>query len=474
MSKVPLTGAAYTSRSLIASAQRSVNLYSEHNPQDSPFPATYYQTPGLVTLATASNTSWRALYTSTLGVLYGVCNNTLYSISSTFTLTAIGVIDSIAGPVSMVDNGLNLLIVDGSSSGWTLDLFTGVFAKVPSTEAFYGADRVDLVDGFFILNRPDTNQWYISGFLTITFDGLDFAGKTGFSDKVVAVGAAKRQVFVFGEQTTEVWYNTGANEFTFARMPGAFIQFGCMSAATVQQMDGSLFWLSRSPQGECMVMQTQNYDRARISTFAIEKEFQSYARVDDATAYTYQQDGHSFYILNFPTANKTWGYDLSTSEWHERTWMDTNGVENRQRANCHALFNGNNIVGDWQSGKLYRLDQTVYTDDGAPIHRIRSFPHLIDDGNRVMYRTLLADMEVGNGVASSIEAPELRLRWSDTKGLSYGNYISQDIGATGEFLACVQFQRLGMARDRVFELSWAANAKTALSGAYIDAQPAGS
>jgi len=472
--KVPLSAGAYSSRSLIASAQRSVNLYSEHNKEDSPYPSTYYQTPGIVTLVTAPVTGWRCLYTSTLGILYGVCNNTLYSISSDFVLTAIGVIDSVSGPVSMVDNSLSLLIVDGSSIGWTLDLYTGVFQQVPSTEAFYGGSRVDLVDGFFILNRPDTNQWYISGFLTVTFDGLDFAGKTGFSDKIVAVGAAKRQVFIFGEQTTEVWYNTGATAFTFARMPGAFIQFGCAAAASVQQMDGSLFWLSRSPQGECMVLQTQNYDRVRISTFAIEKEFQSYARVDDATAYTYQQEGHTFYVLNFPTANKTWAFDLATGEWHERTFMDANGVENRQRANCHALFNGNNIVGDWQSGKLYRLDSSVFTDDGSPIHRIRSFPHLLSDGDRVMYRTLIADMEVGNGVANSTEAPEIRLRWSDTKGASWGTYISQDMGASGEFLTCVQFQRLGMARDRVFELSWSANAKTALSGAFIDAQPAGS
>lgn len=474
--KVPLTGAAYTSRSLIASAQRSVNLYSEHNPEDSPFPATYYQTPGLVMIANASTVGggWRCLYMSTIGRLFGVCSNTLYEIAADYTLISKGTITSFAGPVSMVDNGLQLLIVDGSPGGWTLDKTTGVFAKIDPAVAFYGADRVDLVDGFFILNRPDTNQWYISGFLDTTFDPLDFAAKTGFSDKLVAVAAAKRQVFLFGEQTTEIWYNNGANAFPFARMPGAFIQFGCASAATVQQMDGSIYWLSQSPQGECLVLRTENYDRARISTFAIEKEFQSYSNVSDATAYAYQQDGHTFYVINFPSANKTWCYDIATSEWHERMFMDSQGGENRQRSNCHALFNGLNIVGDWQNGKLYRLDQDAYLDDGSPIRRIRSFPHLLADGERVMYRTLIADMQVGSGVQSSTEAPEIRLRWSDTRGYSWGNHVSQDIGAIGEFLTCVQFQRLGMARDRVFELSWAANSKTALSGAFIDAQPAGS
>lgn len=473
--KVPLTGSAYTSRSIMASAQRSVNLYSEHNPEDSPFPATYYQTPGLVTVATATTGGgWRGLYMSTWGTLFGICGNTLYTIGTNYALTVIGTISSSVGAVSMVDNGSQMIIVDGSSFGWTFDNTNGSFAKIGSAVAFYGASRIDLVDGFFILNRPGTGQFYISGFLSTSFNALDFATKTGFSDKLVAVAVSKRQIFLLGDQTTEIWYNSGASAFPFARMPGAFIQFGCAAAATVQQMDGSVYWLSKSPQGERMVMRTENYDRARISTFAIEKEFQSYSTVADATAYTYQQDGHTFYVLNFPSANKTWVYDVATSEWHERMFLDSQGGENRQRANCHALFNGNNIVGDWQTGNLYQMSLGLYTDDGAPIRRVRSFPHLLSDGDRVMYKTFIADMQVGQGIPSSFEAPELRLRWSDTRGYSWGNHVSQDIGATGEFLTCVQFQRLGMARDRVFELSWSGNTKTALSGAFVDAEPASS
>jgi len=473
--KVPLSGSAYTARSVIASAQRSVNLYGEHNPEDAPYPATYYPTPGITTIATAPVTGWRCLYTATSGAVFGVVNTMVYQINSDFSLTYIGFIGSPAGPVSMVDNGISLLIVDGSSSGWVYDMFAKTFIVINSLNNFYGADRVDLVDGFFILNRTLSNQWYISNFLSATFDPLDFAAKTGFSDNVVAVAAAKRQVFVFGTFTTEVWYNSGAAAFPFARMPGAFIQFGCAAPSTVQQIDGSIYWLARSPSGGVLVMRTENYDRARLSTFAIEKEFQSYGYITDAQAYIYQQDGHAFYVISFPTANKTWVFDIATNEWHERVWHDTSGNENRQRQCCHAIMDGyKHIVGDWQTGQLYLMDNNTYTDDGAPVRRIRSFPHLLSDGDRVMYRTLIADMEVGRGVPSSTEAPEIRLRWSDTRGISWGNYVSQDLGPTGDFLTCVQFQRLGMARDRVFELSWSGNCKTALSGAFIDAQPASS
>lgn len=472
--KVPLTGSAYTVRSVIASAQRCVNLYSEHNPQDSPFPATYYLTPGITSVVTAPGAGWRGLYTGTNGVLYGVCGNVLYSISSAYVLTALGTLGlSLTGPVSMMDNGIQLLITDGTSNGWALTLLTNAFIALTDS-AFYGSNRIDLVDGFFVLNRPRTNQWYISDFLALTFSPLNFVAKTGFSDNVVALAVTKRQIFVLGEQTTEIWFNSGGATFPFSRMPGAFIQFGCAAPASVVQNDGSVYWLSKSASGQGIVLQTQNYDRARISTFAMEKEFQSYPTIADATAYMYQQDGHTFYVLNFPTANRTWVYDLSTQEWHERMWLDSMGIENRQRQACHGFAYGQHFVGDWQNGKLYIQDTGVFQDDGAAIQRIRSFPHLLSDSNRVMYRTFIADMEVGQGLPVTGAAPELRLRWSDTRGVTWGNYVSQDLGAIGEDLSCLQFQRLGMARDRVFELSWAANCRTALSGAFIDATPASS
>ena len=53
MVRIPLLGGAYESRSVIASAQEAINLYSEANPQDGQptVPATSYPTPGLQLVA---------------------------------------------------------------------------------------------------------------------------------------------------------------------------------------------------------------------------------------------------------------------------------------------------------------------------------------------------------------------------------------------------------------------------------------
>lgn len=463
--KVALTSGAYTARSVIASAQRCVNLYPEQNPEDAPFPTTHYPTPGLRLLAAAPTTGWRCLYSASNGVLYGVCGQAIYRIGADWALTEIGTMPG-TGPAWMVDNGSKALIVDGSSLGRVVDLATSTVTPV-SNAAFYGSTRVDLVDGYLLLNRPGTEEWYISLFREANWDALDFAAKTGFSDKVVAVMSAKRQVYVFGKLTTEVWFNSGAADFPFERMPGAFMHYGCEAAGSIARLDGTLYWLSRSPEGRCMVVRAVNYEAQRVSTHAIEQEIAGYGDVSDVIAYSYQQDGHVFYVLTFPGADRTWVFDLATGQWHERAWSDDQGALHRHRSNCFAHHNGAAVVGDWETGSLYALDQGVYSDNGAPILRIRSFPHMLDDGNRVMYRELIASMEVGRGIPSSFESPELRLRWSDTAGQSWGTSVSVNLGATGDYLKSLQFQRLGYARDRVFELSWSAPARTALNGVFL-------
>lgn len=52
--KVPLKLGAYEAKSIIANAQRCVNLYVENNPEDSPFPTTHYLMPGTQVVATSA------------------------------------------------------------------------------------------------------------------------------------------------------------------------------------------------------------------------------------------------------------------------------------------------------------------------------------------------------------------------------------------------------------------------------------
>ena len=487
MARVALAGGAYTARSLIADCQRQTNLYGEENPEGAASKMTLYPTPGLRLLATPPTPSpARGAYRASNNQLYVAVGNALYVVSPAWVFTLLGQIaGGLTTPVSMADNGTTLIAVDGTSAGYTVVLATNAFGTI-SQDAFYGGDRVDFIDGFFVLNKPGTGEFYCSDANAITFNPLYFATKIGYADLLATIAVLHREIWLLGQTTTEVFVNSGAATFPFEIMNGAFIQHGCAAKYSIATAGDALFWVSQDQQGQGVVLRGSGYQASRISTHAIETAIARYPTIADAVGFTYQQEGHQFYVLSFPIADRTWCYDLVTSEWHERTWVDVNGIEHRHRANCAAFAYGVNVCGDWESGNLYALDLNTYTDNGAPILRRRGFPHMVRDGKRVVYTQFLADMEVGtapglvasgqpSGGGSSFQpSPDLYLRWSDDRGASWSNPVSTSFGATGDFLNSLQFQRLGMARDRVFELFWSSPIRTSLQGAWIDQRVLGS
>lgn len=475
--RVPLTGGSYSAESLIANAQRCVNLYPEVNPEanQSIVPVTLYPTPGLTSLGDApSGTGYRCLYTASNGVPYAVVGEYVYSISQYWDFTLVGQIAAGTTPVSMADNGQNVVIVDGTPTGYTFELLNPATFTTITDPAFYGATRADYIDTYLLFNRPGTRQFYFTLSQSISFDSLDIAAKIGYPDNIATLIVMHREIWLLGVYTTEIWYNSGAQDITFERMPGTFIEHGCCAPYSIAKYDLSTYWLSQNLEGQAIVIKGNSYAANRISNHAMEAEISNYSTITDAIGFTYQRNGHAFYVLVFPTADKTWVYDEATNQWHEWLWTDEEGFFHRTRVNCMTNAYGKNIAGDWENGTLYFVDPNTYNDVGDPIVRVRGFPHIMDDGKRIMYRNFIADMQVGEIPEHLIDNPPMvSLRWSDTRGASWGSPIEQSLGSTGQFLTSVQFNRLGMARDRVFELSWSADMKTALNGAFIDFKSAG-
>jgi len=498
--RIPLLAGPYQSRSVIASAQKSINLFPESNAGDpqAPVPVTHYPTPGLKRFKESETISVvRCMYRSTAGKLYAVIGPNVYYVPETGNEVLLGVIADKRTTCYMADNGLAIVLVDGTSTGYAIDMSNNDFGTIIDP-SFYGADFVVFLDTYFVFNRPNTNQFYISlslvsySLLTsgTSFDPLDIAAKIGSADNIVGIATVNRVLILIGVLSTEFWMNTGAADFTFQQVQGVFVQHGCAAPYSIYSEDISTFWLSQDLQGQCIVLQNKGYSVDRISTHAIESEFQAYIRIDDAIGMGYQQGGHAFYILTFPTQNKTWVYELSTQQWHEWNFTDGNGNLVRHRCNAMAFAYRKNLTGDWQNGLVYEIDFNTYTDDGNPIVRLRTFPHMIDDGKRVTYKSFIVDMQTGTidqtptsapdfnwdynndyGPPLRIPSADVTLRWSDDKGVSYGEGMIQTAGAQGQYLTQVNYNRLGMARDRIFEVSWSAPFRTALNGAFVEIMP---
>ena len=486
--RLPLISASYAGQSVIASGQECVNLYAEVNanvdPQ-APVPITYYQTPGTdLFVDLGVNAKVRGEYRTSIGTAYAVAGpNVFYiaydPITQQSTAILIGSIADAPSQVYFKDNGLCVVLVDGTS-GYVISMASNAFAKIVDPN-FYPADFVDLLDTFFIFNNSGTNQFFISvsnaSYALLStigaFDPLDIAAKSGFNDPIVGLIVVHRELWLIGTLTSEVWIGTGAADFYFQQVQGAFINHGSSAAYSIASQDVLVFFLQQDQQGNGLVLQGQGYDVTEISTPRIVAEFKSYITLADAIGFCFQVSDHSFYALVFPAANKSWLYDLSTKQWLEWNWTDIDGNLNRHRANCCMFAFGLILLGDFENGRILHLDPDIYTDyfpatPTGPITRIKTFAHITGQNyERISYKNFDADIAPGN-ISDQEDDPHIFLSWSDNKGVSYGNPVAQSMGKTGEFLTTVSWNRLGMGRDRVFKLQWSANLKTALNGGFIE------
>jgi hypothetical protein len=342
-----------------------------------------------------------------------------------------------------------------------------------------------------------------------SIDGLDFASAEGSPDNLVAVLSNFRELWAFGTNSIEVWYNSGALDFPLQRIQGAFNELGCAAAFSIAKMDNGVFWLGKDARGQGIVYRANGYQGERISTHAVEWHIQTYGNISDAIAYTYQQVGLSFYELTFPSADKTWVFDVATGAWHERAGFVA-GVFTRHRSNCQVSFNSEIIVGDYANGNLYAFDSTVYADNGATQRWLRSWRALPTGENnlkRSSHHNLQLDCETGvglveaaagivevlllleNGDTLTTEAgvdiivsssttssaeTSVMLRWSDDGGQTWSNEHWVGIGRIGEYGRRAIWRRLGMTmklRDRVYELSGSDPVKIAIMGAELFASP---
>lgn len=472
MSAFPFLGGSFAGRSLSFDAQRSINCYLEPSESGtSRSPAVMYGTPGLAAWTTLDGGRIRGClrFNDTTAIV--VAGTKVWKVAPDTTAVLMGVVDDDSPSVSMASNGTVVMMVDGPN-GYIITPAANTVTGI-ANDSFQGADRVDFVDGYFVFNKPDTGQFQITGLYSADIDGLDYATAEGGPDNIVSVIVDHREVWLLGQNTTEVWYNVGDADFPFQRIQGAFLEVGCAAAMSVAKMDNSVFWLAIDDRGFGTVQRAVGYAPQRVSNHAFEVACARYMKagtIADATAYTYAQEGHSFYVLSFPSANATWVFDASTNLWHERAYRDPlTGQLGRHRSNCQMLFAGKTIVGDYATGKLYVMDLDLFTDDGDPLPSIRICPHITNDTKRTLFMALELTMQTGVGLPSGQGSdPQAMLRWSDDGGYNWSNERWAPIGKIGATKSRVRWTRLGQSRDRLFMVTITDPVRRVITGANLE------
>lgn len=462
-------GASYTTRSIYQNDQECINFYPEIDPTKQPGDrgiVALYPTPGLVEEiqlpAAAEVRGMRALSGSQYAVV--VSGGVVYRIATDMTYIQIGTLITTSGPVSITDNvmdtqGLTAYLADGVRRYYYI-VATNTFATLPPTDGdWVGASQVDTVDNYIAYNEPNTRKWAVtdlgSPFSTTFLYGL----KDSSPDNLVALIVDHRQVYLLGEVTTEVWINVGSVipgliTFPFQRVAGTASQNGCGAPFSVARFAETFMFLGRDTLGTATIGMMKGYEYQRVSNHAVENSLVGY-NVSDARAWSFQIEGHEFYVISFPQIDLTWVYDLTTGQWFKWLyWNAPQAVYERHRAQCGIAFANKTIVGDYENGKIYRLDFDAYTDNGNPIRRLRRAPHITTDLQRQYFEEFQIQFQPGVGLTTGQgDNPQAMLRWSSDGGSTWSNEHWVGIGRQGNYTNRAIWRRLGWSRDRIFEVA---------------------
>jgi len=342
------------------------------------------------------------------------------------------------------------------------DIFTvtiPIFGQI-TDPAFLPASRIAFIEGWLIFSEPATRTFFTNAATpyTLLFAGSFYALKDSSTDNLMTLHENNRELWLIGERTSEVWYNAGNPNFAFARIPAIGPQIGCAATHSISRLGNDLVWLGRNEQGQNIVVMQQNYSWKRISTHAVDHSIASFDVVSDAIGYTYEEDGHWFYVLTFPTADITWVYDGKSEMWHKRlSYNPTQGMYHRHLSNSYCELSDVRLVGDYQNGNIYQMSRKYYSDNGAPLRCKRRAPHVWKKQNRkrIFHGWLQVEFTPGVGLQTGQgSSPQAMLRWSNDGGFTWSNEHWTTIGAAGQTKNRAIWRRLGRTRDRIYELNY--------------------
>lgn len=392
--EIPFIGGGYAGRSRNLNAQVCQNLYLVQDKEGGKAPIALMGTPGVKAFSTTGTAGEVRGMLEWGDYLYVVVGATLYKVDSAGTAVNVGTLSTSTGKVWMAAGTTHICIVDGTAGYYqiagavALTTITDVDFPIPSSLTYQ--------DGYFIVTEVDADAWYISASEDASsWDGLDFASAEDSPDDASVAISHRRELWLLGKKTTEVFYNSGNATFPFTRVAGAVIKIGLGAIGSAVAGTEGLFWLDDHYE----VRMANGYEAQKISTDQIDYQISSYTTKSDAIGSVYTQEGHSFYVLTFPTESKTWVFDATTGVWHSRS---SGLIGGRHRANCYAWFAGKVIVGDYSTGNLYELDLSTYTDLGDTIRRVRTAQPVHSTRELITFASLEIEFEAGVGLSTGM------------------------------------------------------------------------
>lgn len=465
-------GPSYQSAAATADNEECINLYPERI--ESPNGTTDFSllpTPGVSVLVQTNATQGRA-HAFYKDREFAVTGASFYELDSDAAVTSRGLVAVDGNPATISyngDGGGDLLITSGGN-GYRFILSSNTFSTISALNG--KATMGDQLDGYLLALDANTGTFYASGLLAggTWTTGTMFAQRNAAPDKWIAMKVKGKYVYLIGPETGEVWYDSGASPFPFAPHPSGLFQYGIAAPFSLQKCGDSMIWLGKTRDGHGPVYRATGFTPENIASYPVQKAISEYTTVSDAYADSYNENGHTFYVLSFPTANVTWCYDLEMQMWHKRgLWNPSDRAFSVWGPRCHAFaFNQHRWLHGTGTG-VYRASTSYGSDvDSLAIRRLRRAPTIQSENRRLFPSVLELDVEPGLGLESGQgESPMAMLRISRDGGKTWGPERWRNTGKLGEFSRRVRWERIGAARRLTAEVTFTDPVPFKVTNAYL-------
>ena len=402
----------------------------------------------------------RAVFASRLLDRLIVCvDEAVYAVSATLEATRIGTLASTSGPVFIVENGINqIVLVDGSASLYVFLPESGQFKRIPTATEDGGDFRATSIayqDGYFMASCADSHRWRLSAPNDATrwpSDAENIGLLQTQGDQVQAVVAFQRQLWVMGESVTELWHDVGNTLFPYQRDNSMALNYGVLSRETIASEGSVLVWLGMNRQtGPALLVSTGGHPTP-VTHDGFPEFLQSLQHPESATGFLVHDRGHLFYQLSFNQDNQSVLYDLATQQF----FTLTDAQFNAHPARAMALFHRQNYFVSHHNAKLYAMNAAISHYDGEPIPHVRiTPPYQLDSGARFQIPSVTVRLQQG----ASSELQRVLVSASKDGGMTFGNSMTHTLNPLGDRLNRCRFWQWGAANDIAFQFQCISSAQ---------------
>lgn len=473
-------GPSYQSHSPNVDCERTVNLFLERiESGQGKNQYCFYKAPGLSTfLDSGSNVVARGALPLN-GHVFFVLGDTLYDLLSDGTVNGtLGPLANDGKPVYMAANRTQLGIV---SAGIAYYVEAAALNPVPWLVGI-NVSSIGFLDQYFLFLDGDNGDGFYHSEPGDISSGsaLNFISAEASANKFLRLIVDQQRIWLFGELVALVFYDISSSNPTnpFALDPSGFIMQGTAAPASVTAFDNAIGWIGRSGTGQGVAWRNNGYTPVRISNHAVESIWATYSTIEDAVGWTCIIQGHTFWRIWFPTAGKTWQYDVATGDWTEVLyWNATLGQYEAHRGSCAASAFGKVLVGDRANGKIYEMSMAYRDDAGDRIRWLRRSPIIANENKRIGLPWIELDIETGVGDGSNMDPdlgdvspeadPQVALLLSRDFARTWSNERYRSLGEQGAYIKRVVWMKNGMGRQTVVEINGSASCKIAINNLYL-------